>query len=224
MTDVLPENIINMIVQAITDMGSVDATRTFRLLQSSDGIIASYDIRVNQEDLNSVSLISQLNASITSGNFNRDLSANAIAEGATGLLNATTEGIEATIIDTTLRTDRGNDLNSGELAGLIVGLSAFLILCGIVVYLRRGCILKSSIVPDLDQSYPIDPSGGKSRSGKFSSYSASSNRLEQVQNENAADISSDPMESVTEETGYPNVDTTGEVVIQEKNEGNMENI
>lgn len=110
-----------------------------RMLQTNEGINTNYNVRINQPGISATGLVSQLNASVSSGQFNTRLQSNAKKLGATGMVNSTSSGIEATIlIEPESGSSNSDKLHRADIAGIVIGCFAFavMVLFGVLYYTR----------------------------------------------------------------------------------------
>lgn len=127
MADVLPSGITDLTVSD-TAAARTSARAIRRALQASS-VTLTYTVS-GASRYSASQLADQLQAALVSGAFDTALHLFAAENGATGLLNATSNSMETDI-------DDGSDdetLSTGAIVGIVIGCVAFLVIVGVLIW------------------------------------------------------------------------------------------
>ena len=128
-------DVINMVATSTSSSSVVTLLSPASLrkaAESSSTSAISLTYTVNTVSTMSTSALeSQLTNSVNSGNFNTLMQSYAVGNDATGLEDATSDSVQITAADS---SSSGNDLSTGEIAGIVVGCVVGLALVIAVAY------------------------------------------------------------------------------------------
>ncbi len=84
-------------------------------------------------------LSSQLEAAVSTGNFNTYLNANAAASGATALEGCSSSSVTTTLVNANNDDSNSSSLSTGAIVGIVIGGVVFLgLIVGLIVYFTMG--------------------------------------------------------------------------------------
>lgn len=179
MAGVSSANIINLVVTEGASSSVHHQSNQKAVLSSTSQIHTAYDVSVRDASLSYSSLSSQLSTAVESGQFDTYLTDFAQQTGAVGFVDATsttvtTEDLEPSDDD----DDKKTGFTSGEIAGVVVGSLAVLLILGTLSYFvgqhRKGRRMMSTAAPPptsnvgVVDAHPLeyeDPAVAKSRRG-----------------------------------------------------------
>jgi hypothetical protein len=157
MDGVSPEEIIDMVVEDVTS--SAVAASLLRgadvTVQSSSSIRVTYTVTVTVTDDGTYgTLSSELVDAVNSGEFNDYLDEYGNSTGAVYLVGATSNSVTITNINVNDDSSDGSGLSGGAIAGIVIGVLAFLALLGAVGYYQ---FQRKHVRSDLKAALIVDP-------------------------------------------------------------------
>jgi hypothetical protein len=155
MTGITASNIIDLVVSS----SSRRLTLTLSSSSSSSSLLTSYTVSTTETGVTYSSLSSQLSTNIENGEFDGFLNYYATVYNTPGFVNATSSTV--TTVNDLAAPPSSNDatgLNDGEIAGIVIGVTAAVALCCALSYYF---IYYQSSILSKQKSSTSRPGGGK---------------------------------------------------------------
>lgn len=143
-------DILNLLVTSNAPTTATAVVALLRKLTTTNSVVVSYDIRVNNASITTDSLMQSLETSVSSGQFDTYLAANSVIYNATSLDNSTSSTVDITSLlfptnAPTMSPGSGSAAvsSAGLIAGLVIG--AFLLIAGGAVYFKKFHMASSGV-------------------------------------------------------------------------------
>lgn len=153
MTGVSSSNILNLQVTGVASAAARQDTTLFvhtLRLASSSQVNAAYEVSVHDASLSYDSLSQELSTAVESGQFDTYLSTYGAQTGAVGFVGATSTAVTTDNEESGDGNDDKNGFTSGEIAGIVIGSVAVLLVlftCGYFLGKHRTAQRSPSMVP-----------------------------------------------------------------------------